>query len=384
MKDRIELIGNNSLVLLNKNSIKDEIPYNISSIGAERFWEQGYKGKGVVVAVLDTGCNKSHRDLKDRIVDGVNFTEEFVGENDTFGDLNGHGTHVAGIIAASFNNTGITGVGPEISLLILKVLDQHGRGNVDSLIKAIDYAINWQGKNNEYVSIISMSLGLSSPNDELHNVIKKAITNNISVVVAAGNNGDGNLLTDEYTYPAKYEEVIAVGALDNKSHIAGFSNTNKEVDIYAPGVLIKSTSFNEDFTSLSGTSMAAPHITGALALLINKYENTTKYKPTELELFKYLMKHTSKIHIADYRETIFVINLTKDVIVEVDNIEESKEKFNEELILKCFCEARKSQAFFTKCLNESSNEQERQFLIKLIQESAVKATYIKELCQVFK
>lgn len=360
--------------------MKDEITSNIARIGADSFWKQGYKGKGVVVAVLDTGCNIHHIDLKDRIIGGFNFTREFDKDTTIFDDLNGHGTHVAGIIAASANNTGIVGVAPEINLLILKVLDQRGHGSVESIINAIDYAIDWRGPNHEHVNIISMSLGMSSSNEALHNVIKKAIFNNIAVVVAAGNDGDGNLFTDEYSYPAKYEEVIAVGAFDDKKNVADFSNTNKEVDLYAPGLLVKSTYLNKSYLHMSGTSMAAPHVSGALALLINKYENVTKLKPTEPQLFNYLMQHTSKVHIGDFGERISVLNLTKDVIIEDDIIEQMREKLDKELLMKCFCETRKSQAFFTQCLNKSFNQQERDFLIKLIQESATKARFIKELC----
>ena len=192
------------------------------------------------------------------------------------------------------------------------------------MVEAIDYAINWTGPNNEKVNIISLSLGLPYSKEILHNAIKQAVLNNIAVVVASGNEGDGDLSTDEYSYPAGYEEVIAVGAIDNNNNnIADFTNTNKEVDLYAPGVGIKSTYLGNDYSELSGTSMATPHITGALALLINKYKELTKSKPTESQLFKYLMQHTTKVQIADYGETISVLNLSKDVSIKDDSNEQS-------------------------------------------------------------
>ncbi|TKI66440.1 intracellular serine protease [Lysinibacillus mangiferihumi] len=369
---------------LEEEQMNDEITNNITSINAKNFWVQGYKGKGVVVAILDTGCNSHHIDLKDRLIGGYNFTKEFNGDVTIFDDLDGHGTHVAGIIGASFNDTGIVGVAPEVSLLVLKVLESNGVGNVDSLVKAINYAINWRGLNNERVDIISMSLGLRTSKDSLHNAIKQAIKSDIAVVVASGNEGDDNFFTAEYSYPAGYEEVIAVGAVDKNNRVANFSNTNKQVDIYAPGVSIKSTFLNGDFTNLSGTSMAVPHVTGALALLINKYENLTNSRPTESDLFKYLMQHTTRVLIGDYEEAISILNLSIDVGIEDDSSEQFENTLDQSLLLKCFCEARRSQAFFTQCLKENSTEDEREFLISLIQESASAAMHIKNLCQPFK
>ncbi|MGE7692017.1 S8 family peptidase [Lysinibacillus sp. NPDC097214] len=375
----VKLIGSSSSFV--KEKLKDEVTNNISRIGAEHFWNQGYTGKGVVVAIIDTGCNYHHLDLKDRIIGGYNFTKESNGEVTNFEDLNGHGTHVAGTIAASVNDVGIVGVAPDVSLLILKVLDYRGSGTVDSLVKAIEYAMNWTGPNNERVNVLSLSLGISSSNEILHNTIKQTVSKNIAVVVASGNEGDGDLSTDEYSYPAGYEEVIAVGAMDNNNEVANFTNTNKEVDIYAPGVDIKSTYINKDYANLSGTSMAAPHVTGALALLINKYEDLKNSKPNESELFEYLMQHTTKIQIGDYREMISILNLSLDVSIEDDSNEQFETKLDKSLLLKCFCEARKTQAFFTQCLNEDSTEYERKFLISLIQESASTAMHIKNLCK---
>lgn len=359
-------------------NLAEEVTTNIVNIGAADLWKYGYTGKGVVVAILDTGCNSHHLDLNDRIIAGHNFTNDFQGDATIYDDLNGHGTHVAGIIAASLNHFGIVGVAPDVSLLILKVLDAQGNGSINSVVKAIDYAVNWKGPNNESVDIISMSLGVATLNENLHLAVKNAISANIAVVVAAGNEGDGSLNTDEYSYPAGFDEVIAVGAVNKNNEVEKFTNSNKEVDLYAPGVDIRSTYINDEFIELSGTSMAAPHVTGALALLINKYESLTKAKPTESQLFNYLMKHTTKVFLADYGQTINILDLTKNVS------ETEDETINKTLLLKCFCEARKSQSFFTQCLTDSSTEKERAFLISLVQESASRANQIKYLCQEFK
>lgn len=353
--------------------LKEEVPDNIYRIGVTELWKQGYTGSGVVIAVLDTGCDVEQLDLKERIIGGYNFTKELNGDVHKWVDLNGHGTHTAGTIAASSNNSGIVGVAPDVKLLILKVLDKHGNGSVKSLVEAIEYAIVWQGPNGEKVNILSMSLGVSSPEENLYKAIKNAVAHNIAVVVAAGNEGDGNLKTSEYSYPAGFKEVIAVGAIDHNNKVANFSNTNKEVDIYAPGVDIKSTYINNGYMELSGTSMATPHVAGALALLINKYENLKNTKPTEKQLFDYLMAHTSNVYLSEYGQTVHVLDLTKA----------SSKNINNTLLLKCFCEARKSQAFFTRCLDDSLTEKERALLHSLIQESASRANQIKYLCQEF-
>jgi len=267
-----ETILTPSKIIHAKNLETEQILNNINNVGAKEMWEKGYKGQGVLVAVLDTGCDTLHSELINRVIGGFNFTNEHGGTLTIYEDLNGHGTHVAGIIAAEKNDRGIIGVAPEAKLLILKVLNSQGVGTISSIVKAIHYAIDWEGDNKEKVNIISMSLGSKRPSPQLHEAIKRAIKSGISVVVASGNDGDGNTETNEYSYPTSYEEVISVGAIDNHDSVADFTNTNEFVDIYAPGVSIKSSYINGEFDELSGTSMAAPHVAGSLALLINKYE----------------------------------------------------------------------------------------------------------------
>jgi len=248
----------------------ERIPRNVIKVGAESKWKQGYTGKGVVVAVLDTGCDVMHPDLKDNILGGYNFSDDHKGDIEIYQDLNGHGTHVAGVIAAKKNKSGIIGVAPDVKLLIVKVLNKDSNGTVTNLIDGIHYALDWTGPGGEKVDIVSLSLSTPSHSDDLEAAIKRAVNLNIPVVVASGNNGDGNIDTHEYAYPAAYHDVIAVGALDQDNVLAYFSNTNEEVDLYAPGKDILSTHLNESYVELSGTSMAAPHGTGALALLIQE------------------------------------------------------------------------------------------------------------------
>ncbi|WP_019240920.1 MULTISPECIES: S8 family peptidase [Bacillus] len=271
-----------------KEEVLSELPRGVELIQAPMLWNKT-KGKGITVAVLDTGCDVEHPDLKNRIIGGRNFTKDDRGNPEVFKDYNGHGTHVAGTIAAEENGSGVVGVAPEASLLIVKVLDKSGSGSYEGIINGILYAIE------QKVDIISMSLG--GPNDvqELHEAVKKATNQGILVVCAAGNDGDGDDSTDEYGYPGSYNEVISVGAIDLERRSSRFTNSNNEVDLVAPGEKIYSTFLNGTYKSLSGTSMATPHVSGALALLKNIENESFGRKLTEPELYAQLIKRTISV-----------------------------------------------------------------------------------------
>ena len=271
--------------LVEQLDMVNEIPKGIEIIQAPEIWHET-KGKGITVAVLDTGCDTDHPDLIDRIVGGYNFTNDDGGDSLKFEDYNGHGTHVCGTIAASLNNSGVVGVAPEANLLILKVLGKNGSGQYAWIIKAIQYAID------QKVDIISMSLG--GPNDvkALHDVIIEAVNQNILVVCAAGNDGDGQDSTDEFGYPGCYNEVISVGAVNLERKSSGFTNSNNQVDLVAPGEKVISTYLNGTYATLSGTSMATPHVSGALALLKVISNSAFERDLTVPELYSQLIKRT--------------------------------------------------------------------------------------------
>ena len=287
----------------------EEIPYGISMMNAPKLWQKGYKGSGVVVAVLDTGCDYYHPDLKDRIIGGRNFTLDYDGDFSNYYDNNCHGTHVAGIISASENSSGIVGVAPEAKLLILKVLSSDGTGKCEDIINAIKYATNWTGPNNEKVRVINMSLGSKEDISELHEAIKNAIRRGILVVCAAGNNGDGSAETSELQYPGGYFESIQVGAVNSQEELAYFSNTNEELDFVAPGVDIISTFPNGQFAKFSGTSMAAPYISGAAVLLINYLEAGTDKILSEQEIYSELSSHAKSIGLGKSAEGLGFVKL---------------------------------------------------------------------------
>ncbi|MFY4774464.1 S8 family peptidase [Metabacillus sp. RGM 3146] len=266
----------------------DDVPYGIQMINAPALWKEDIKGDSVIVAILDTGCDVNHPDLKDRIIGG----KSFVDGDAEYTDSHFHGTHVAGTIAASMNNQGVTGAAPNVKLLILKVLGKDGSGSYESITNAIKYAAEWEGPGGEKVRVISMSLGGPEDVPEMHEAIKQAVKADIMVVCAAGNEGDSRDDTVERSYPGYYKEVVQVGAVDENKEIAKFSNTNDEIDLVAPGVQILSTYPGGKYAKLSGTSMATPHASGATALLIQKEEKAFGRKLTEPEVYAQLCKNT--------------------------------------------------------------------------------------------
>lgn len=290
----------------------NEIPAGVQAVHAPEAWAES-KGTDVVVAVIDTGCDYNHPDLKDRIVGGRNFSQDYIGDPNNYMDNNGHGTHVAGTIGASMNGFGVVGVAPEVKLLIVKVLDGNGSGSYQSIIDGIRFAIQWRGPQGEKVRIISMSLGGPQDLTELHHAVKDAVANQILVVCAAGNDGDGNSDTIEKSYPGAYPEVVEIGAVDLDGTPASFTATNSEVDLVAPGVNIVSTFPNHQYAKLSGTSMATPHVSGGAAVLIHKVEQEYGRQFSEAEIYAQVCKHTRDLGLDKRVEGNGMFDLTAAV-----------------------------------------------------------------------
>ena len=265
-------------------------------IGADVFGEKGKYGEGIKVAIIDTGCDVEHPNLKDRIINVRNFTDDDRGSINNVTDYVGHGTHVAGIIGASdIGEKGIIGVAPKCDLMILKALTRSG-GKNSWIIEAIKYATSHN------VDIINMSLGSTEPNAEMYKAIKRAIDKGICVVVASGNNGDNNFNTNELNYPASYNECISVGSVKYSKSNSRFSASNNEVDLVAFGEGYNSRGIlscypNGLYQELKGTSMATPFISGALALLKNWFRDEFRREPTESELYAQLIKRTMDLKL---------------------------------------------------------------------------------------
>lgn len=234
------------------------LPWGIDRIEAD-IAQQTTKGLTIKVAILDTGIDLDHLDLNGNIKGNVNTINPRKSGNDD----NGHGTHVAGTVAAVDNDIGVIGVGPEIYLYAVKVLDRNGSGWLSDLIEGLEWCIN------NKMQVVNMSLGSSSDNQSFHEAIIKTYQAGITQVAAAGNNGETG---GTISYPAKYAETIAVSAVgqntDGSLYFASFSSYGPEIDLTAPGVDINSTYNNGYYKVLSGTSMAAPHVTGTAALVL--------------------------------------------------------------------------------------------------------------------
>jgi subtilisin family serine protease len=226
----------------------DGVDWGVSSYGIPQLWKQT-KGEGVTVAVVDSGVAK-HTALNDVVVDYRNFTTD--GE---VYDTLGHGTHVAGIIAA--RSPVAHGIAPDAKLLSLKVLGHSGMGSNEAVSQAVLHAVEAKA------DIISMSLGSKHADDRLHSAIRHAHANGIIVVCAAGNDGG------RVNYPAAFQETIGVGAVDREGNACEFSSRGKEIVVAAPGQDITSTWLADGYATLTGTSMAAPFVSGVLALYVS-------------------------------------------------------------------------------------------------------------------
>lgn len=264
-----------------KEQPPQEIPWGIDRVNAIEAWSisTGWadvnddEDSEIEVAIIDTGVDKDHPDLDKNIKWCITVRSGKIFEG-SCRDGNGHGTHVTGTAAAEDNEIGVVGVAPNVEIYAIKALNNGGFGTWSDLIIAIDLAIkgpdgiidtDGDGKvagdpDDDSVEVISMSLGGESPPEELHEIIIAAYKYNVTLVAAAGNEG-----AESPIYPAAYDEVIAVGAIDSNDQVPSWSNRNPELT--APGVDILSTYPDDTYETLSGTSMATPHVSGAIALI---------------------------------------------------------------------------------------------------------------------
>ncbi len=250
----------------------DTLPWGIDTADAEKVWPLGNTADIIKVAILDTGISTKHTELKPNVKGCYNAISLFKNCN----DLNGHGSHVAGTIGAVKNGKGVVGMAPQVDLYAVKVLNDAGWGYMSDIIEGI----MWAATNN--MDVINLSLGASTGSQSMHDAVVAAKNAGVVVVAAAGNNGGA------VGYPAAYPEVIAVSAIDQNKSIASFSSRGPEIDLAAPGVNIYSTYKGTGFATLSGTSMATPHVVGAAALVmassIGSYDENgnTAWDPSEV------------------------------------------------------------------------------------------------------
>ncbi len=217
-------------------------------------WQVTSGDAGVIIAVLDTGIDERHEDLRGKVVGRVNFTGSA-----TTDDIYGHGTHVAGIIAAVANNgLGIAGMAYDCRLLNVKVADDGGWVTAEALAKGIIWAADHGAR------VINMSLYLLEPSAEVERAVDYAWNKGALLVASSGNYLGGRI-----TYPAYYQRCLGVAATDGRDEVASWSGRGDWVEVAAPGVSIYSTLPGNKYQALSGTSMAAAHVSGLAGLLFS-------------------------------------------------------------------------------------------------------------------
>ena len=260
------------LVSTKPNQNFEYIDYGVRLVGAPLEWKETM-GEGIRVGIIDTGVCETHPDLKNRIKDGANFTSENRG---SVCDNCGHGTHVAGIVAAEKNGSGVVGVAPKADLYIAKAFDKSGKTSYP----AVEKSLLWLAE--KRVDVINMSFSSPFFSKRYVNVIKAIKNMGITMICAAGNDGANS----QMGYPASFPETIAVSAVDVNKHIADFNSKGSAAEIAAAGIDIFSTYLNNGYATLSGTSMATPIVTGAVAILQSKglMRYGRKLTPDEIRL----------------------------------------------------------------------------------------------------
>ena len=225
----------------------------LTSLQISSLWQTTTGSQEVLVAILDTGIDGDHEDLIGQIAGEVNLTDSPIA-----GDIYGHGTHIAGIIAAGDNDTGVVGVAPGCRLLNVKVADDRGRCDASNLADGIVWAVD------NGVGVINISIEIKESSPDLEEAVQYAWDNGALIIAAAGNSGSQNPV-----YPAYYEECIAVAAVKEDNSLAPLTNRGDWVDLVAPGFKIYSTLPDDSYGYESGTSFAAAHVSGIAALLFS-------------------------------------------------------------------------------------------------------------------
>jgi thermitase len=231
--------------------------WNLPLIGMEQSWEVTQGRSDVIVAVVDTGIDLNHPEFQGKLVGGYNV----IADNKIPQDDNGHGTHVAGVIAAKTNNgDGIAGMSWYSKLMPIKAIGADGSGTAFDIAQGIHWATD------HGAAVINLSVGNYTSSAALQEACRYAFDRNVVLVAASGNDA-----TNQPSYPAAYKEVLSIAAVDHERRRADFSNFGEYVDVAAPGVDIPSTYIYSDYAALSGTSMACPHV-AALASLIRSVQ----------------------------------------------------------------------------------------------------------------
>ncbi|NMO94813.1 S8 family peptidase [Paenibacillus lemnae] len=246
-------LTNNEPVNTPNDLLFSQYQWNLPAIETNRGWDLSKGSEDVVIAVIDTGIDLDHTDLRGQTVNGYNV----VNPDDRPMDDVGHGTHVAGIISALVNNgEGVAGMSWYNKIMPIKALDSSGSGTTYAVAEGIIWAADHGAK------VINMSLGNYADSQFLHDAVKYAYDRDVLLVAASGNDN-----TERPGFPAAYPEVLAVGATNSDLTRAEYSNYGDYIDVTAPGTNIASTYPGNQYAALSGTSMASPHVAAMAGLI---------------------------------------------------------------------------------------------------------------------
>ncbi|MFC5701285.1 S8 family serine peptidase [Cohnella faecalis] len=230
------------------------IPWGVRRIKAPEAWSRT-TGHRIRVGVIDTGVDFQHPDLAHSLERGINLLQRSMLPQDD----NGHGTHIAGTIAAANQYYGMMGVAPRASVHPIKAFDNNGTAYVSDIVLGIDWCVR------NHIDVVNMSFGMRTRSKSLLNAVAGAYRSGVLIVASSGNDGR----KEEIDYPARYHQSVAVGAINRQGRIAAFTNRSPLIDIYAPGERISSAWIRGKHRIMSGTSMATSHVTGAVALLLS-------------------------------------------------------------------------------------------------------------------
>ncbi|MBH5319851.1 S8 family peptidase [Paenibacillus sp. GSMTC-2017] len=235
-------------------AIDNGIPWGIQQIKAPHAWSVT-TGHRVKVGVIDTGVDFNHPDIRHSLLRGINL----ISRSKPPYDDNGHGTHIAGTIAAANQMQGMIGVAPRALIAPVKAFDHNGSAFVSDIVLGIEWCVR------NGMDVINMSFGMKTRSKSLLGAVTSAYNSGIIIVASSGNDGRQRYVD----YPARYPQTISVGATNRLRRIAPFSNKGAYIDIYAPGDKITSAWLRGNYNEMSGTSMATSHVSGAIALLLS-------------------------------------------------------------------------------------------------------------------
>ncbi len=258
--DQVVISTGRDLEVVKNEKLSDEYKnsWAIDHIKTKKAHDKNITGRDVKIAIIDTGIDYNHLELKANYSGGYNFVKNEKATDDPFDDSwNSHGTHIAGIIAAKMDGIGIVGVAPNASLYAVKVLDSSGFGTISDVVAGIQWAID----NKMDIANISIT-GISS--DILRTACDEGEKAGLLIVAAAG-----NTYGEPALYPASFDSVISVGGTDDMDNLGAYSAQDPTIELVAPGFNIKSTSKDSEYSVLSGTSQSTAFVSGVAALIIS-------------------------------------------------------------------------------------------------------------------